>query len=571
MEIPVASVESLPVGQPRTIRAGDRRVTLVRTDHAVFALEHACPHEGYALAQGDVRGNVLTCAWHNWKFRLDDGECLFGDENLRTYPVTVDPMGQVRVDVTDPDPAVERPRLMQSLREAVEEFRVGQIARDTVRLLRASADPGELVWEAVAFGAPRAEFGWGHAIASAVDCLAIADGLTRDDRALPVVQALAGVAETEIRRARRPQPRPVHQLPRDPAAAFRAAVEAEAPEEAEALVLAAIDGGVERDELRRWFVSAVSDHHLAYGHLAIYTQKAFELLDRLGWDRAATVLPHLVPTLVWATREDKLPYMRPYRRALGALDLAQLAALPVDVGWQDDGTGLRGALLGRDRVAPLTAMVDALHGGAGAEGVLSVVSQVVGERLLGYDLRVEFDPHNDFGWLDITHGLTHANAVRWAWREQPGADTLQMVAWAVFLAWYTGRAKTPVADPESTGGAAFLADALATGDGDAAGSAALAGQVEPVADCLDRAALEDRAGSFIVAVHHVKTARAARHEAAASGSCVPLAGTARFIASPTVDRFVRTSVTRAIDTLSGRGPADAGGGVEGDDDLDDGA
>jgi nitrite reductase/ring-hydroxylating ferredoxin subunit len=569
MEIPVASVESLPVGQPRTMRAGDRRVTLVRTDRDVFALEHACLHEGYALAQGDLRGNVLTCAWHNWKFRLDDGECLFGDENLRTYPVTVDPMGQVRVDVTDPDPAVEQPRLMQSVREAIAEFRVGQIARDTVRLLRASADPGELVWEAVAFGAPRAEFGWGHAIAGTVDCLAIADGLTHDDRALPVVQALAGVAETEIRRPRRPQPRPVHHLPRDPSTAFRAAVEAEAPEEAEALVLAAIDGGVERDELRRWFVSAVSDHHLAYGHLAIYTQKAFELLDRLGWDRAATVLPHLVPTLVWATREDKLPYMRPYRRALGALDLAQLAEVPVDVGWQDEGKELRGALLGRDRVAALTAMVDALRAGAGAEGVLSVVSRVVGERLLGYDLRVEFDPHDDFGWLDITHGLTHANAVRWAWREQPGADALQMVAWAVFLAWYTGRAMTPVADPEPTGGAAFLADALAMGDGDAAGSAALAGQVEPVADCLDRAALEDRAGSFIVAVHHVKTARAARHEAAASGSCLPLAGTARFIASPTVDRFVRTSVTRAIDTLSGRGPADADGGAGGDDDLDD--
>src|SRR5262245_50384013 len=426
------------------------------------------------------------------------------------------------------------------MRQAIEEYRVGQIARDTVRLLRASADPGELVWEPVAFGAPRAEFGWGHAIASAVDCLAIADGLTRDDRALPVVQALAGVAETEIRRPPRPQPRPVRQLPRDPGTAFRAAVEAEAPEEAEALVLAAIDGGIECDELRRWFVSAVSDHHLAYGHLAIYTQKAFELLDRLGWDRAATVLPHLVPTLVWATREDRLPYMRPFRRALGGLELARLAELPADSGWEDEGGALRDALLGRDRVAPLTAMVDALHAGAGAEGVLSAVSRAVGERLLGYDLRVEFDPHEDFGWLDITHGLTHANAVRWAWREQPGPDTLRMVAWAVFLAWYTGRAKTPAA----------------------AEAAAPADPVEPVPDCLDRAALEDRAGSFIVAVHHVKTARAARHEAAASGSSLPLAGTARFIASPIVDRFVRTNVTRAVDLLSGRGPADAAGDDE---------
>ena len=557
MEIAVAQVESLPLGTPRTVRAGDRRITLIRTDREVFALEHSCPHEGYALAQGEVRDDVLTCAWHNWKFRLDDGRCLFGDEDVRTYPVSIEPTGEVRVEVTDPDPAVERPRLLRSLREAVEDFRVGQIARDTVRLLRASADPGELIWEAVAFGAPRAEFGWGHAIASAVDCIAIADGLTADDRALPVAQALTGIAETEIRRPPRPQPPPADHLPPDAGTAFRAAVEAEDGETAEALVRTAIEAGLERDELRRWFVTAVSDHHLSYGHLAIYTQKAFALLDRLGWDRAGTVLPHLVPTLVWATREDKLPYMRPFVRALRSLDLAALTDLPTDPGWQDDGR-LRTALLGRDRrdrTAALTAAVDALHAGAGVEGVLSAVSDVVGERLLGYDLRVELDPHDDFGWLDITHGITNANAVRWAWGEQPGPDTLRMALWAVFLAWYTGRARTPAGEPDATAGS-FLNDALAVGDGDAAGAAALGGAVQPVADCLDRAALEDRSGSFIIAAHHVKTARAARAEAAASGSCLPLAGTARFIASPVVDRFVRTNVVRAVDLLSGRGPAD---------------
>src|SRR5262249_57584779 len=118
----------------------------------------------------------------------------------------------------------------------------------------------------------------------------------------------------------------------------------------------------------------------------------------------------------------------------GDLDLAQLAALPVDAGWEDEGDQLRDALLGRDRVAPLTAMVDALQAGAGAEGVLSGVSRAVGERLLGYDLRVEFDPHEDFGRLDITHGLTHANAVRWAWRGQPGAPTPPAVPRAPFPA-----------------------------------------------------------------------------------------------------------------------------------------
>ncbi|MGH9247526.1 MAG: Rieske (2Fe-2S) protein [Acidimicrobiales bacterium] len=554
MAIAVTDVETLPIGTPRTVRAGDRRITLVRTDDQVFALEHACPHQGYALAQGEVRDDVLTCAWHNWKFQLTDGRCLKGDEDVRTYPARVDPGGQVWVELTDVDPAVERPRLMRSLAEAVADLRVGQIARDTVRLLRASADPGELVWEAVAFGAPRAEFGWGHSIASAVDCLAIADRLTGDDRALPVVQALAGIAETEIRRPPRARPSRLRSLPADPATAFRSAVEAESHDDAEALVLAAIEAGFGRDEMRRWFVSAVSDHHLAYGHAAIYMQKAFELLDRLGWDRAATVLPHLVPTIAWATREDKLPYMRPFVRALGRVDLEALASRPVERGWADDGR-LRAALVNGDRVAPLAAMEQAVRDGAGAEGVLSVVSKVVGERLLGYDLAVELDPHVDFGWLDITHGLTYANAVRWAWREQSGPDTMRMVSWAVFLAWYTGRVGTRAVDPEPSGGD-FLTDALAIGDGDAAGAAAMAADAPAVADCLERAALEDRAGSFIVAAHHVKTARAAAREAAVTGSQVPLAGTARFIASPIVDRFVRTNVARAIDLVSGRVPSE---------------
>ena len=52
--------------------------------------------------------------------------------------------------------------------------------------------------------APRAEFGWGHSITSATDCLAMVDLYEGDQRALPIVQAIAGIAETERDRCRRP-------------------------------------------------------------------------------------------------------------------------------------------------------------------------------------------------------------------------------------------------------------------------------------------------------------------------------------------------------------------------------
>ena len=77
-----------------------------------------------------------------------------------------------------------------------------------MRLLQNSANPGELIWEAVAYGAPRADFGWGHAIASATDCLSMLHLYDGDQRALPIVQGIAGIAEEERGRPVNPLPRP---------------------------------------------------------------------------------------------------------------------------------------------------------------------------------------------------------------------------------------------------------------------------------------------------------------------------------------------------------------------------
>ena len=37
------------------------------------------------------------------------------------------------------------------------------------------------------------------------------------------------------------------------------------------------------------------------------------------------------------------------------------------------------------------------------------MTTAVSERLLRYDVSGERDFHDDFGWLDITHGMTYAN------------------------------------------------------------------------------------------------------------------------------------------------------------------
>jgi nitrite reductase/ring-hydroxylating ferredoxin subunit len=530
----VGTIADFPVDSLRMAKVGDHRVCLVHTATGVYAIDNACPHEGYGLTQGDLAGNVLTCQWHNWKFRVDDGACMIGEEDVPTHTVTVQPDGTIEVELRAADPAATVPRLTASLRRGIANDYIGQVSRDVVRLLQADANPGELVWEAIAHGAPRAEFGWGHSIASATDCLAMVDDFDGDARTLPVVQAIAGIAETERDRPINPLPDPVSVVPSDAPAQFRAMVEAEQLEGAQSLLRGAIANGHGADELRPWFTNVVSDHHLSYGHGAIYAQKAFELLDLIGWHRADTVLPHLVPTIVYGTREDKLPYMKPFMRTLATTDLQALSDRASDTGWHDDGRVLDAILNTSKRTAPLDAAIAALHDGAAVDALLDVVVQAVSERLLRYDISGEFDFHDDFGWLDITHGLTYANAARWHYRHNPGPDTTRLALFAVFLAHWTGRHEWHTAI-----GPRHEVD-LGSTDIASAGRA------------LQAEALGDRTSQFIVFAHAVKMSRAASAEATRLGSLVPLQAAARFMREPRLERFVARTVTASIDFVSGK-------------------
>jgi hypothetical protein len=244
-----------------------------------------------------------------------------------------------------------------------------------------------------------------------------------------------------------------------------------------------------------------------------------------------------VPTIVYGTREDVLPYMRPFVRALSGVDLDMLAALPVDETWVDDGS-LLATLLGNDRKAIVPAVARSMETGAGVDGVLDVVVQAVAERMMRYDVAGERDLLDDFGWLDITHGMTYANAARWHHRMTPGPDTVRLAMFTAFLAQWTGRHEWHTRVAERDDGRTFT------------GSIVGAGQ------SLQREALLDNASAFIVYAHGIKTSQAAAKEAERSGSMLPLQAVARLLDSPRLERFVAANVARSIEFLAGRAPRD---------------
>jgi nitrite reductase/ring-hydroxylating ferredoxin subunit len=564
------AVDDIKDGGAKSFAYAEKRIALFRTPRGVFASDNRCPHQGYALVRGDVKDGTLTCAWHNWKFELGSGICRLGGENIRTYPVRIAD-GQVLIDVADPPAEIIRPELFISLNAAMDDLDVGRMARDTLRLQQIGTPLADVIREGVRYAAPRAEYGWDHSLATMADCLRMSQYFSESLRALPVIQGLAVAAQDQVRRPVRPRPEPI-----DPIAAYGSIdeavraypvlVDSEEVDEAEGLFRGLIAAGTHPAVLRHTLLTAVTDHFLAYGHSMIFVQKAFELLGQIGWQEADAVLSPLVPEMVYGTRYDKLPYMRKFLRAWdqASPDLESLTARGHLTTGSFDQTGYRRALTDGSPQDALGALVIALEGGADVKAVIDATGQAAAERLARFDIELDLDDTNEWGWTDVTHTLTYLNALRWAWSADPSPQVLRGLFHAAWFVQWTGQFDTRGVDPESarpkahpTSDASQIRQAIVRRDPDAAIALVdgFTGPREELERSLIQAAAEDHSTTPIMVAHVVKTAQAAVAESRALGegqdTTRPMAAAARFIASPKRERFVLQSTLEAITTLRG--------------------
>lgn len=88
--IPVARVEDFAEGAAKVVEVCNRDVAVFCDGGKHFALDDCCPHAGASLAGGHVEGGIVTCPWHAWRFRLDDGAWADSPRvKTRTYPVEI--------------------------------------------------------------------------------------------------------------------------------------------------------------------------------------------------------------------------------------------------------------------------------------------------------------------------------------------------------------------------------------------------------------------------------------------------------------------------------------------------
>jgi len=405
----------------RVVRKGGKQILLIASGGRVFAVANRCPHEGYPLSEGTLGpACVLTCDWHNWKFDLASGEALVGRDPVRTYPVRLAD-DEILVDLADAPAEQRRERALAGLDVAMADNDRTRMAREVARLEHAGFGARTALTHALHHVDDRLEGGMTHAHAAAADWLALSIRAPSPEmRLAALLEPIGHLAWDTLGAGRFPYPEDIRAWD---AEAFVAAMEAEDEPTAQAHIAGALADGLTYGALRPALAGVALAHYADFGHSAIYTLKAGQLIEALGPDAAAPVLRALVRQLVYARREDRLPEFRAYAPALESW--SDRRAKPAVA---EDFIGLSAAAilkrLAQSSGRPPGELYDALLGAAAW-------------NLLHFDLAFDRAAGtliaDNVSWLDFTHALTFANAARRLCAERPDLWPAALLQLALFV------------------------------------------------------------------------------------------------------------------------------------------
>ena len=413
------------------VTGGGHAIAVFPLGDRFAAVDNRCPHMGFPLDRGTVSKGILTCHWHHARFDLSSGGTFdpFADD-VRAFPVTVSD-GRVWVD---PSPSEADPveRWSRRLEDGMEHNIRLVIAKSVLGLNSSPADYRTPLTIGARFGTTYSDRGWGQALTMMTCSANILPHLYAEDRPLALYQ---GIRQVAAECAGRPPRFLVDPLPTGETRPevfegwFRSFIEVRDEEGAERCLRTAVDLGISSREIAGMVFAAATDRiYLDAGHVLDFCNKAFELLDHIGWEHAGQVLTSLVPGIATARRSEELNSWR------NPIDLSSMVweargALPEL--WQqgaesrgewDEERPLVDTILADDPAATLEALQQAVRTGATAEQLGGAVAYAAFLRM------ARFHTSNEFGDWDTVHNtLTAANALHQALKRAPSVELLRAV------------------------------------------------------------------------------------------------------------------------------------------------
>ena len=86
----VCKREDLSEGEGKTVCVGTKLIALFCRGGEIYAIDDVCPHMGASLGSGQLEGDIVTCPWHGWRFRITDGTWADNPRiKIKSFPVRV--------------------------------------------------------------------------------------------------------------------------------------------------------------------------------------------------------------------------------------------------------------------------------------------------------------------------------------------------------------------------------------------------------------------------------------------------------------------------------------------------
>ena len=332
----------------------------------------------------------------------------------------------------------------------------------TLRGPRLERPAQQLFRAGLEFGLRYRRDGWGGGLTTLTCMMNLLPALAPEDRPRALYHGLAAVAEDTSGNPPRfllpPLPGSTADLP-TLKRWLRRFVEVRDSEGAERCIVSAVEAGSPPGTLADMLFASATDHrYLSIGHVVDSTNKAFEALDRAGWDLAGPVLASLVHGYANGDRlEESNSWRSPcdlvaiLGRAFEALPAALESGSHAD--WHGDRGELITTMLADDPIAIADVMLAALRAGCPAEELAAAVAYAAALRIARFPISNEFSD-----WDTAHHSFTFANAVHQGLRRVTSCDLLRAVfdaAMSVYLNRFLNvpAAKLPRSNGDSRHGA----------------------------------------------------------------------------------------------------------------------
>jgi nitrite reductase (NADH) small subunit/3-phenylpropionate/trans-cinnamate dioxygenase ferredoxin subunit len=89
--VTVCRTHEVAEGFAKTVSVGGKLIAVFLENGQYHAIDDTCPHMGASLAGGYVEGGIVTCPWHAWRFRLEDGAWADNPRiKIGCYPVRIE-------------------------------------------------------------------------------------------------------------------------------------------------------------------------------------------------------------------------------------------------------------------------------------------------------------------------------------------------------------------------------------------------------------------------------------------------------------------------------------------------